>query len=66
MNFMLKKSKTLANGSAPISLRITVAGERIDFTTKRYILPARWNAATLRMTGTTEEAGKSLLNFPQT
>lgn len=56
MNFMLKKTKILANGTAPIYLRITIAGERIEFTTKRYILPGRWNPNAQRMTGTTEEA----------
>src|ERR1700749_810341 len=54
MNFMLKK--TLANGTAPIYLRITVNGERVEFTTKRYILPGRWSSDQQKMSGTTEEA----------
>lgn len=56
INFTLKKTKTLANGTAPIYLRITVDGGRVEFTTRRYILPSRWNANTQKMTGTTEEA----------
>ncbi|MGZ3767819.1 MAG: Arm DNA-binding domain-containing protein, partial [Mucilaginibacter sp.] len=48
MNFILKKSKTLTNGTAPVYLRITVDGERVEFTTKRYILPARWKSDSQR------------------
>jgi len=39
LSFVLKKTKVLANGTAPICLRITIDGERIEFKTKRYILP---------------------------
>ncbi|MCO5948020.1 site-specific integrase [Mucilaginibacter flavidus] len=56
INFTLKKTKILANGTAPIYLRITINGGRVEFTTKRYILPSRWNAQMQKMTGTTEEA----------
>ena len=56
INFTLKKTKILANGTAPVYLRITVDGGRVEFTTRRYILPSRWNLGTQKMTGTTEEA----------
>ena len=56
INFSLKKSKTLSNGTAPVYLRLTVAGERIEFTTRRYVKPERWNPDMQKMTGTTEEA----------
>ena len=56
INFSLKKSKTLNNGTAPVYLRLTVAGERVEFTTRRYIKPDRWNPDTQKMTGTNEEA----------
>ena len=56
VNFALKKSKIMANGTAPIYLRLTIDGTRIEFTTRRYISPARWNAAAQKMTGTNEEA----------
>ena len=39
--FSLKKAKILANGTAPIYLRITIEGDRLEFTTKRYINPSR-------------------------
>lgn len=56
INFALKKSKTLKDGKAPVYLRLTVAGERVEFTTRRYIKPERWNADQQKMTGTNEEA----------
>jgi hypothetical protein len=56
INFSLKKSKTLNNGTAPVYLRLTVAGARVEFTTRRYIKPERWNPDTQKMTGTNEEA----------
>lgn len=54
--FALKKAKILANGTAPIYLRMTMEGERLEFTTKRYINPSRWNASAQKMAGTHEEA----------
>jgi hypothetical protein len=56
INFCLKKSKTLSNGTAPVYLRLTVAGERVEFTTRRYVKPERWNSNMQKMTGTTDEA----------
>jgi hypothetical protein len=41
LNFALKKSKLLANGTAPIYIRLTINGDRIEFTTKRYIIPSK-------------------------
>ncbi|WP_317127600.1 site-specific integrase [Mucilaginibacter kameinonensis] len=52
----MKKSKTLTNGTAPIYLRLTVSGERVEFTTRRYIKPERWNGNTQKMNGTNDEA----------
>ncbi|WP_238381779.1 site-specific integrase [Mucilaginibacter pedocola] len=52
----MKKSKTLNNGTAPVYLRLTVAGERVEFTTRRYIKPERWNSDIQKMTGTNDEA----------
>lgn len=58
INFSLKKTKTLCNGTAPIYLRLTVNGKRIEFTTRRYIKPDRWNSEAQRVTGTNDEAKK--------
>ena len=56
LNFALKKTKILANGTAPIYLRLTIEGHRIEFTTRRYLNPSRWNTAAQKMRGTNEEA----------
>ena len=54
--FALKKAKILANGTAPIYLRINIEGDRLEFTTKRYINPSRWNASAQKMAGSHEQA----------
>lgn len=56
LNFALKKSKLLANGTAPIYLRLTIEGNRIEFTTRRYINPSRWDVKAQKMTGTHQES----------
>lgn len=56
LNFSLKKSKILANGTAPIYVRLTIEKSRLEFTTRRFILPERWNSKSQKMTGHTEEA----------
>jgi len=45
LSFALKKTKVLANGTAPVYLRLTIEGNRIEFTTRRYVIPAKWNPA---------------------
>ena len=42
--FYVRKSKKLANGTAPIYLRITIDGKAREMTTKRHIEPERWNS----------------------
>jgi len=54
-SFQLKPAKSLPNGTAPIYLRITVDDDRVELSTKRYVLPQRWNAAMQKVTGTSEE-----------
>ncbi|MDB5141207.1 MAG: recombinase [Mucilaginibacter sp.] len=56
LNFALKKTKRLANGTAPLYMRLTIEGNRVEFTTRRYVIPSRWNASAQKMTGTNEEA----------
>lgn len=53
--FYVKKSKKLDNGTAPIYLRITIDGKRKEVTTKRHIEPERWNSATQKVNGNSEE-----------
>lgn len=53
--FYVRKSKKLANGTAPIYLRITIDGKAKEMTTKRHIEPERWNSTAQKVNGNTEE-----------
>ena len=63
--FYARKSKPNSRGEAPIYMRITVNGERLEFGTKRFVLPELWSADTGRMKGTNSQA-KSMNNFLET
>ena len=54
--FFVKKSKTIANGTAPIYLRITIDGKQTEIAVKRYILPEKWNSSNQNISGNSEEA----------
>ena len=43
--FFLKKNQLLKNGEAPVSMRITVNGQREEVRTKKSINPNLWNQA---------------------
>src|SRR5687768_5391403 len=53
--FYVRKAKMLSDGSAPVYVRITIDEQRFEFSTKRTVNPARWNAAAQKLNGTTEE-----------
>lgn len=53
--FYVKKAKTVANGTAPIYLRITIDGKITEMAAKRYVLPEKWNPAAQKVTGSSEE-----------
>lgn len=53
--FYVRKSKKLANGTAPIYLRITIDGKAREMTTKRHIEPERWNSEAQKVNGNSEE-----------
>jgi len=54
-SFQLKQAKILPNGTAPIYLRITVDEDRVELSTKKYVLPQRWNSAMQKVSGTGED-----------
>lgn len=53
--FFVKRSKTIANGTAPIYLRITIDGKLTELAIKRYTIPDKWNSKTQKVNGTSEE-----------
>ena len=55
ISFILKKSKTDSNGKAPIYARITLNGQRSEFSIKRFIEPTKWLSTTGGAKGNTDE-----------
>ena len=54
--FFVKRTKAVTNGLLPIFLRITIAGQRFEVATKRYVESGRWSSEAGKMKGNTEEA----------
>ncbi len=53
--FFVKKSKIKADGTAPIYLRITIDGIPKEISSKRNVLPAKWDSKLQKVIGNTEE-----------
>ncbi|MEO3403236.1 site-specific integrase [Mucilaginibacter sp. CAU 1740] len=53
--FYVKRSKTNAEGLAPVYLRITIDGVRIEVSSKRYVNPDKWNTNGQKLTGNNED-----------
>ena len=51
-----KTSKANKNGQLPIYFRLTVNGERFEFSTKKFIEKSKWSAEQSKMKGNSEEA----------
>lgn len=54
--FYPRRSKVNAKGQCVIYTRITVNGKRIEFSTGRLVIPAKWSSAAGKMKGQSEEA----------
>lgn len=54
--FYAKRAKTTKEGLVPIYMRITIEGQRIEVSTKRYVNPQKWSAAGSYVKGTSAEA----------
>jgi hypothetical protein len=54
--FYARKSKMTTDGLAPIYIRITVNGQRLEHSIQRYVEVARWSAAAGRAKGNSAEA----------
>lgn len=53
--FFVKKAKTIANGTTPIYLRITIDGKVTEIASKRYILSEKWNTRAQKVEGNAED-----------
>ena len=53
--FYAKRAKTTSDGLVPIYIRVTIDGERIELSTKRYTTSEKWSVEGSRMKGTSAE-----------
>jgi len=51
----IRKDKLNKKGEAPIFLRVTVNGKRAEISTKRFVIPDKWNSQAGQVKGTKEE-----------
>ena len=56
LHFYAKSTKANTSGQFPIYIRLTVNGNRLEFSTKKFVDSNRWSADLAKMKGTTEEA----------
>lgn len=65
LHFYAKSTKRNSVGLFPIYVRLTVDGNRLEYSTKKFIDPAKWSSSTSRMKGNSEEARSinSILDF---
>ena len=67
VHFRLKKRSSYVVGeNLPIYLRLTIDGERTEFSTQREIDPAKWNAKKGRAIATKKEETRQLNSFLET
>ncbi|MCS2341681.1 Arm DNA-binding domain-containing protein [Bacteroides uniformis] len=62
--FYLKKGAPLKNGMLPIMVRITIDGEKVEFSTKLEIEEKKWDIKSAKAAGRTPAAGKSSVSCP--
>ncbi|CAM4033514.1 site-specific integrase [Flavobacterium sinopsychrotolerans] len=56
LHFYAKSTKMNVNGNLPIYVRLTINGERTEFSSKKFIDKAKWSTELAKMKGNTEEA----------
>ena len=56
LHFYAKSTKSNSAGQFPIYVRLTVDGKRLEFSSKKFIDPAKWSAEMTKMKGQSEDA----------
>ena len=56
--FYIKKNAPLRNGNVPIMGRITINGERTQFSTRLSVAPEHWDVGMGRVAGRSNAAGR--------
>jgi len=62
LHFYAKKTKANVAGLLPIYIRLTVDGERLEFSSKKFIEKSKWSDELSKMKGSSEEA-RSINNY---
>ncbi|HYC83753.1 MAG TPA: Arm DNA-binding domain-containing protein, partial [Chryseosolibacter sp.] len=62
VRFLIRKERGNDQSEAPIYMRMTIAGERFELSTRRTVLPENWSAESGRVSGTNTKA-KSVNTF---
>lgn len=62
LHFYAKKTKANVAGLLPIYIRLTVDGERLEFSSKKFIEKSKWSDDLSKMKGSSEEA-RSINNY---
>lgn len=62
VRFLIRKERGDDQSEAPIYMRMTIAGERFELSTRRTVLPENWSAESGRVSGTNAKA-KSVNTF---
>lgn len=62
LHFYAKKTKANTAGLLPIYIRLTVDGERLEFSSKKFVEKSKWSDDLSKMKGSTEEA-RSINNY---
>lgn len=62
LHFYLRSKKAVATGLLPLYVRLTVDGERLEFSSKRFIEKSKWSDELSKMKGSSEEA-RSINNY---
>jgi len=65
LHFYAKSTKANSLGLFPIYVRLTVDGQRFEYSTKKFVDPSKWSSELSKMKGNSEEARSinSLLDF---
>lgn len=56
LHFYLRSKKAVATGLLPLYVRLTVNGERLEFSSKKFIEKSKWSEDLSKMKGNSEEA----------
>ncbi|CAM2880208.1 Site-specific recombinase XerD [Flavobacterium succinicans] len=56
LHFYAKATKSNSSGLFPVYVRLTVNGKRLEYSTKKFVDPAKWSSSASRMKGNSEEA----------